>query len=75
MGASCAILYQSKYADCNHLVLDSPFHNIEELLATKINELMSFPSFFAKKGVHIAKTSLNDILHFDISTFQLDLKM
>ena len=59
MGAARAILYQEKYADCTHLVLDSPFHNIEELMATKLNELMSFPCFFAKKGVHIAKGSLN----------------
>lgn len=72
MGAVCAVLYQAQYPHASHLVLDSPFHNIEELMAVKFNELTSFPTFFAKKGVSIAKPSMNDILSFDISAFELE---
>ena len=59
MGAVCCVRYQNFYGNAQELVVDSPFHNLMELFATKLYDITFLPAFLARSGVKLMSKTLS----------------
>ena len=66
MGAACVVKYQSIYKGASKILLDSPFHNLEQAFATKASEIINLPTFFVKAGLKLLENEISNKLKFNL---------
>jgi len=71
MGAVSALLYENKYKDVDGLVLDSPFHSLQDLLIGQFTNITNLPNLIGKTVLFFGKSYLKNYLRYDIEEMDI----
>lgn len=66
MGAVSALIYENKYKEVDALILDSPFHSLQDLFLTQLINITNLPNLIGKAILFFAKSYLKSYLKFNI---------